>query len=109
MAETTIACEQCGATQATTTHLAIHLIEHHDMERTAAIREAKETRARVLATPEERIKRAAPDLLRELEAAVTWIEQIVSYEIFDPSAPSKHELLPQLRAAIAKAKGTDGD
>lgn len=65
----------------------------------ARTREENEANARLIA--------AAPDLLKELEAAVTWIEQIESYEIFDPSAPSKHELLPQLRAAIAKARGTD--
>lgn len=47
---------------------------------------------------------AAPDLLEELETAIAWIE-----ERGQPSAiyaPTAEQILPQLRAAIAKAKPT---
>lgn len=43
---------------------------------------------------------SAPDLLRELETAIVWIER--SGELY---APTPDEILPQLRAAIAKARG----
>ena len=40
-------------------------------------------------------------LLKELETAIAWIEQLQSYDNPDPSAPSKDELLAQLRAALS--------
>ena len=43
---------------------------------------------------------AAPDLLSELETAIAWIEDAGNY-----GAPTKDEVLPQLRAAVAKARG----
>ena len=43
----------------------------------------------------------APTLLKELETAIAWIEQLQSYDNPDPSAPSKDELLEQLRAALS--------
>lgn len=56
-----------------------------------------------------RLIAAAPDLLKKLETAIAWIEGLpdrINVMLDDPSTPMTHELLPQLRAAIAKASPT---
>jgi hypothetical protein len=40
---------------------------------------------------------------RELETAVAWIEDLAVFSQTDPSAPTKAELLRQLRAALEAA------
>lgn len=54
--------------------------------------------------PDARLIAAAPDLLKELETAIAWIEEA------RPGlyAPTAKELLPQLRAAVMKARAPDG-
>lgn len=47
-----------------------------------------------------RLIAAAPDLLKELETAIAWIA-----DMSGPYAPTRDEILPQLRATIAKAHG----
>lgn len=49
----------------------------------------------------EAVKRinAYPALVRELQSAIVWIEQL-EVAILDPSAPTKDELLSQLRAVL---------
>lgn len=45
---------------------------------------------------------AGPELLKELQVAVAWIEDLKGRGTDDMSAPSKDEILPQLRAALAR-------
>ncbi len=54
-------------------------------------------------TPDKALIAAAPDLLSELEAAIAWIAEFETMNICAPHAPTAAEILPQLRAAIAKA------
>lgn len=49
---------------------------------------------------------AFPALVKELQTAIAWIEDLphrVNWMMDDPSAPTTDELLPQLRAALAQA------
>ena len=48
-----------------------------------------------------RLIAAAPELLKELQTAVAWIEDDSEYR------PTADEILPQLRAAIAEATAAD--
>lgn len=100
MSEWNINCEQCGELLPTTAHLAKHLITEHGLGMESAIQEAKAMRQRLADAPEQRIRAAAPDLLKELQTAIAWIEDA---ETTDPSAPTREQILPQLRAAIKKA------
>lgn len=68
----------------------VRLADHRDTRLTEAAR----ANARLIAS--------APDLLRELETAVAWIED--SGNLY---APTQDQILSQLRAAIAKARADE--
>lgn len=44
-----------------------------------------------------------PELYQELTTAIMWIEEFEAHTTHAPYAPTAAEILPQLRAAIAKA------
>lgn len=95
----TITCERCGEEYPSTAHLAKHLKEMHGYPVGIAIEYAKEMRLRY-SDADERVRRAAPELLAELETAIAWIE-----DDDNMYKPTRTEILPQLKRAVALAKG----
>jgi hypothetical protein len=96
-----IACDKCGAALEGQASLARHLRDDHGMIAGQAIALAKEINA-CYRDKDERIRRAAPELLAACEIAEAYFSASVL-------GTQEAAIVAQLRTAIAKAKGTDGD
>lgn len=110
MNDTTIACEKCGARKEGPVSLARHLRDDHSMEHAQAIAQAIKTNAHALSQA-ERIRRAAPELLRLLIQAQPHVCSLLCPSVWKTGEPEPphSDLCNEINAAIARARGTDGD
>lgn len=108
IADTTIICEKCGVITTGPEHLDYHLRKAHRLPTLKAARLAEEMHAHYR-NADERIRRAAPDLLDACDEAhqLLWHYELVMQENgvdWGRVEELRQKMLDRLSAVIAKAR-----